>query len=50
VYDGAVAVDLKECFINDMERCSQLTLNEYRNRPFAKRCVESLVKLLSPLL
>lgn len=50
VYDRRVAVDLKECFIDDMERCSQLTLNEYRSRPFAKRCVESLVKLLSPLL
>lgn len=50
VYDRAVAVDLKECFINDMKRCRQLTLNEYRTRPFIRRCTESLVKLLSPLL
>ena len=50
VYDRRVAVDLKECFINDMKRCRQLTLNEYRTRPFIRRCAESLVKLFSPLL
>jgi cardiolipin synthase len=50
VYDRRVAVDLKECFINDMKLCRQLTLNEYRTRPFIRRCTESLVKLLSPLL
>ena len=50
VYDRRVSVDLKECFINDMKRCRQLTLNEYRTRPFIRRCAESLVKLFSPLL
>ena len=50
VYDVDVAVDLKGCFINDMRHCRQLTLNEYRNRSFFKRCAESFIKLFSPLL
>ena len=50
VYDKAVAVEAKECFMDDLKHCRQLTANEYRKRPFAKRCAESFIKLFSPLL
>lgn len=50
VYDSAVALKVKENFIDDLEQCRQLTVNEYRRRPFVRRCAESLVKLFSPLL
>ena len=50
VYDKAVALNLKECFLNDLKQCRQLTTNEYRKRPFLKRCAESFIKLFSPLL
>ena len=50
VYDKAVAVELKECFVNDLKHCRQLTANEYRKRSFKRRCAESFAKLFSPLL
>lgn len=50
VYDKAVALDVKEAFLNDLKQCRQLTASEYRKRSFFKRCAESFVKLFSPLL
>ena len=50
VYDKGVAQKMKECFSKDIGHCRQLTVGEYNARPFLKRCVESLVRLLSPLL
>ena len=50
VYDKDVASELRDVFLNDMKWCCQLTADDYRKRPLLKRCVESLVKLFSPLL
>ena len=50
VYDKAVAQDLKNYFLDDIARCKQLTLSEYANRSFGKRCLESCARLLSPLM
>ena len=50
VYDKTVAQELKEQFLNDQRECRLLTTNEYRQRPFFKRCAESFIKLFSPLL
>ena len=50
VYDKAVAMDVKEDFLNDLKLCRQLTANEYRRRSFSRRCAESFIKLFSPLL
>jgi cardiolipin synthase len=50
VYDKSVAQQLKEQFLDDQKKCRQLTVNEYRQRPFFKRCAESFIKLFSPLL
>ena len=50
VYDKSVAQQLKEQFLDDQKKCRQLTVNEYRQRSFFKRCAESFIKLFSPLL
>ncbi|MBR4848003.1 MAG: cardiolipin synthase [Bacteroidaceae bacterium] len=50
VYDRAVALELKNCFLEDIKHCRQITLHEYRNRSIFKRFVESCARLLSPLM
>jgi cardiolipin synthase len=50
VYDKSVALKLKDTFMEDVKGCRLLTLNEYRSRSFSRRCLESFVKLFSPLL
>ncbi len=50
VYDRSVAQSMKSAFVNDLETCRQLTLSEYRARPFLRRCLESVARLFSPLL
>lgn len=50
VYDKAVAREVQNDFLNDLKYCHRLTVNEYRHRPVYRRCVESFVKLFSPLL
>lgn len=50
VYDKGVAQRLKECFMLDVRECRQLTSADYRARSFKQRCLESCVRLVSPLL
>ena len=50
VYDRAVAQSLKNSFLDDLKGCRLLTLREYNNRSFMRRCAESAARLLSPLL
>ena len=50
VYDTATAVALKAQFLEDQKACRALTLREYSQRSFARRCVESAARLFSPLL
>ena len=51
VYDSAVALQLKEVFLNDQAQCVLLDdITNLEHRPFYKRFWESLVRLLSPLL
>ena len=50
VYDKETALRLKDAFVNDLKSCRQLTAGEYRSRSFAKKCIESAARLLSPLL
>ena len=50
VYEKTVAQKVKECFVNDLKNCRQLTANEYHRQSFYRRCAESFIKLFSPLL
>lgn len=50
VYDKDIAQEMKAIFLEDLKKCRQLTLNEYRARPFLRRSLESIARLFSPLL
>ncbi|CAM4138993.1 cardiolipin synthase [Lederbergia lenta] len=50
LYDEELVGELVEIFSNDMDRSSELTLEEYLKRPMFIRFKESVSRLLSPIL
>ena len=50
IYDSASAAKLARIFLDDLEHCDQLTLEEYKKRPLSLRFRESIARLLSPIL
>ena len=51
IYDEEVAEEMKQIFLSDQERCEPLDKVLRRTpRPFLRRLLESIVRLLSPLL
>ncbi|GAB6011689.1 cardiolipin synthase [Viscerimonas tarda] len=50
IYDGMAAKEAKEIFRADMSDSEQLFYEEWLNRPSRKRFMESLFRLLTPLL
>lgn len=50
VYSRKVAGALKEKFLDEAKCCRQLSLSAFRKRSFKERCLESVARLLSPLL
>ncbi|MBG9942086.1 cardiolipin synthase [Brevibacillus formosus] len=50
LYDSQMAKELEELFVSDLADCREMTLGEYVNRPLRLRLLESLARLLSPLL
>ncbi|MEX2415362.1 MAG: cardiolipin synthase [Paenibacillaceae bacterium] len=50
VYNTSTATTLKEIFEVDMKDCIELTLEIYNNRSLFNRFIESLARLLSPVL
>lgn len=50
MYDSKMAEELEELFVSDLADCREITLGEYVNRPLRLRLLESLTRLLSPLL
>lgn len=50
VYGKGIAQQLKQHFLEDVEKCHQMSLSEYRSRSFFHRCFESVARLFSPLL
>ncbi|GAA4721781.1 cardiolipin synthase [Brevibacillus fulvus] len=49
IYDSSAATHLAEIFLNDLEDCREMTLEQYRNRPVSALLKESLARLLSPI-
>lgn len=49
-YDEAIALKMKEIFVSDQRHCKQVFLKQWVKRPIHRRFVESIVRLLSPLL
>lgn len=50
VYGRETANKLQEIFIRDISNCTELTFDQYQNRPITSRIMESLTRLLSPIL
>nr|WP_320057613.1 cardiolipin synthase [uncultured Bacteroides sp.] len=50
MYDAETALRMKEIFLLDQRYCSRIFLKSWLKRPLRKRAVESVIRLLSPLL
>lgn len=50
IYNTETAIKIKNIFLEDQRACHKLSLRRWRRRPWRKRLLESLVRLLAPLL
>lgn len=50
LYDSKLATQLEEQFLSDQKDCQEVTMEEYVKRPLHLRMLESLTRLLSPIL
>jgi cardiolipin synthase len=50
IYDEVIAKEIHDTFIVDSQPCSELTISQYKKRPFLLRYKETVSRLLSPIL
>lgn len=50
IYDSATAAELQRIFEEDLEDCTEVTIEMYNKRPLFNRFKESISRLLSPIL
>ena len=50
IYDKEVNSKMRDIFFSDLEHCTKLTASEWIRRPKLQRGLESIVRLLSPIL
>lgn len=50
IYDEPTAKHLKQLFLNDLEECSEITLEKWNNRKRRQKLKESFARLFSPLM
>ena len=50
LYDTKLAREVEEQFLFDQDQCREMTIELYQNRPVHSRIMESLTRLLSPIL
>lgn len=50
IYDKDINKRMREIFFNDMGQCTKLTYATWRQRPCLQRSMESIVRLVSPIL
>lgn len=50
IYNMETALHFKEIFMQDQRDCTRITLKKWNKRPRHKKAVESVVRLLAPLL
>ena len=50
IYDESINLKLTDRFLNDLQYCKEITLEEYNNRSRIVRIKESFSRLLSPIL
>lgn len=50
IYSEDVNRRMRDIFFADLQNCSRLKLSEWRKRPYLQRVLESMVRLVSPVL
>ncbi|MCD8030808.1 MAG: cardiolipin synthase [Bacteroides sp.] len=50
ICDMEIALQMKEIFLEDQRACTQLYLKSWKKRPFQEKAIESVMRVLSPLL
>lgn len=50
IYDKEVNRRMRDIFFKDMEQCTKLTVKAWQSRPLPQRAMESVVRLVSPIL
>ena len=50
IYDKEINREMKDIFFEDLQECRKLTISKWRKRPLFQRQMESLLRLLSPIL
>ncbi len=50
VYDKEFNSRMRDIFFDDMKHCTKLTLSEWKHRPMPQRSLESILRLMSPIL
>ncbi len=50
MYDEKIAVQNKEIFLKDMDDCVELSLVEWRKRPWWRKILQMIMRFFSPLL
>lgn len=50
MYNEELAIEIKNIFLSDQKQCRRITLRTWKRRPWRQKVIESVVRLLSPLL
>jgi cardiolipin synthase len=50
IYDSAINRQMRDIFFNDLRYCRKITLQQWRKRKLHQRFLESLLRLVSPIL
>lgn len=50
IYDAEINKKMRDIFFEDLKDCTKLTLSEWRRRPVTHRFLESVLRLVSPIL
>ena len=50
IYDPAINRQMKDIFFHDLSFCRKLTLSKWRQRPVTHKLLESILRLLAPIL
>lgn len=50
IYDEIMARQNRDIFLKDMKECREICLDDWQNRPWYQKAIQSIMKLFSPLL
>ena len=50
MYDAVTASAMRDIFLRDQQEADQVLLKQWQQRPWWRKAVESVVRLMAPLL